>query len=385
MAAVVVGCSSSGALPEAGNEADNTSGKVHARVVSAVADVPSQPPAAGAYRVTMIDVGSGLSMLVQGHDFNALFDGGSGDDSRGITMSGNKSRLLSYLFAALGPSGPPECTPEGDTWPTRSGAEKTIDHLFLSHPHDDHVAMLDAVLHCYKVKNVWEPGFGYDNINYGAFLTEVSTEAGVHYHTYVDVPADRSQRVNGTKITIPRSSTWTTFGENDVQALGAGARFKVLHADATPHAQDANLNSLVLRVELGKTSLLLAGDEMAGARAAPESSPGATQAEGLLLTKHAKDIDVDILQVPHHGSSTSSRLEFLKAVSPQWALLSAGPLPYAGQVLPDKPVVDALTSLVPNLLRTDSHDHGTCATKDRIGVEDSAPGGCDNHVLDILP
>jgi hypothetical protein len=42
-------------------------------------------------------VGTGLSILVQGHDFNLLFDGGSGDDSRGISSTENNSRLLAYF------------------------------------------------------------------------------------------------------------------------------------------------------------------------------------------------------------------------------------------------------------------------------------------------
>ena len=43
------------------------------------------------------------------------------------------------------------------------------------------------------------------------------------------------------------------------------------------------------------------------------------------LTRHSGErIDVDVLQVPHHGSRSSSTEPFLKAVSPQWALLSRG-------------------------------------------------------------
>lgn len=75
------------------------------RTARTVEDVDSAPPAAGSYRVHLIDVGTGLAILVQGHDFNLLVDGGSGDDSRGISATENSSRLLAYLWDAIGPSG----------------------------------------------------------------------------------------------------------------------------------------------------------------------------------------------------------------------------------------------------------------------------------------
>jgi competence protein ComEC len=95
---------------------------------------------------------------------------------------------------------------------------------------------------------------------------------------------------------------------------------------------------------------------------------------------------VDILQVGHHGSETSSRLEFLNAVSPQWALIGAGPKKYSGHVLPDDSVVSALVDVVGDasrILRTDENDAAGCSVADRIGDDDHRPGGCDNYILDF--
>jgi competence protein ComEC len=52
----------------------------------------------------------------------------------------------------------------------------------------------------------------------------------------------------------------------------------------------------------------------------------------------AREIDVDILQVAHHGSMTSSHPDFIAAVSPTWALIGAGPYEYGGHRLPDATV-----------------------------------------------
>lgn len=97
-------------------------------------------------------------------------------------------------------------------------------------------------------------------------------------------------------------------------------------------------------------------------------------------------LDVDILQVAHHGSMTSSRTAFLEAVSPQVALIGAGPTRYSGVTLPDAEVIEALEDVGARIYRTDTHDDGTqCSiegVEDRVGRE-SGPGGCDNYVFEV--
>ena len=136
--------------------------------------------------------------------------------------------------------------------------------------------------------------------------------------------------------------------------------------------------------------MLLTGDAEAGARAEPTCHAG--DIEGMLLAEHASELAVDVLQVGHHGSETSSRNDFVSAVFPpaknavRYALISAGPHPYSGVVLPDAAVVSEYAGLGPRgvtLLRTDAHDAAGCPTKDRVGVDDDSPAGCDNFVLDL--
>ena len=183
--------------------------------------------------------------------------------------------------------------------------------------------------------------------------------------------------------------------------LGQSASMKVIHVDPTAPLADANNSSVVLRLTLGGRALLLMGDAQGGARAAPDSSVNSAEKE--ILARHANELDADIFQIGHHGSSTSSRKEFLAAVfpsrtasasRPRFSLLSAGPTPYAGQVLPDQSIVDEVTGFVPgmNLLKTNTHDRvggpgnpDRCPTKDRVGVDDDAPGGCDNAILELSP
>jgi beta-lactamase superfamily II metal-dependent hydrolase len=73
----------------------------------------------------MIDVGTGLAVLVRGADFALLYDAGTNDREE------KPLRVLAYLRAALGASGDDLCVEQGP--PT--GTRVTIDHVVLSHPH----------------------------------------------------------------------------------------------------------------------------------------------------------------------------------------------------------------------------------------------------------
>jgi competence protein ComEC len=155
----------------------------------------------------------------------------------------------------------------------------------------------------------------------------------------------------------------------------------MLHAKGAWYS-DANQNSLVVSFKLGSKKLLITSDADSGDREDPSAPVGFI--EKFLLQVYKDELKSDILQVGHHGSKTSSRLEFLKAVNPSWALIPVGPALYTGVKLPDREVLDALTATKRSMkiLRTDTHD-GRCPAEDRVGFDDHTPGGCDNHILEI--
>lgn len=332
-------------------------------------DVPAAPPPPGTWRVHLIDVGTGLSVLVQGADFSLLFDAGSNDPVE------KPLRALAYLGAALGPSGDGLCVAKDAPRPAR---QRAIDHVVLSHPHQDHGSALDLVLHCYDVAHVWDAGAINHAVFYRDFVEAVAREAGATYHTAADVPDDRTVTIKGFDVTLPAEVAWQPFSEGDVVTLGADARFTILHAEGKTH-RDHNASSIVLLVELGGARLLLTGDAESGPRADPSAPLGDVEAH--LVDHFAEAIDADILQVGHHGSKTSSRRAFLDAVSPTLALVSAGPKAYRGTRLPDAEVIDALVAAGATVLRTDTHD-AACPATARLGPA-TGPGGCDAHIVTI--
>ncbi len=374
MLAVVAACRGSGrsTLPPPTHEPPppppGPAPTITGKKIASPDDVPSEPPAVGTYRVHMIDVGTGLAILLQGHDFNLLYDAGTNDPGE------KPLRVVAYLARALGPSGDDTCVEKGEPAPTQ---RVRLDHVVLSHPHLDHGSALDLVVHCYDVQNVWDSGRVNDAAFYRDFLTAVGKSQTVLYHTAADVPPDRVVGVKGAEVKIAR---WERFSEDDTVRLGEAATFTILHAEAKK-LRDPNQNSVVIAVDLGGTRVLLVGDAESGDRKDPDQPTG--DVEQFLLDHHATKVRADILQVGHHGSKTSSRRAFLSAVKPRMALVSSGPKMYGKVTLPDPEVIGELKRVGAEILRTDERD-ASCPVERRIGG-DTGPGGCDSYVITIEP
>lgn len=337
------------------------------------APVVEPVPVAGrpsSWRLHLLDVGTGLAVLVRGDDFSLLYDGGSNDDR----ALGPDNRLLAYLHRLLGRSGGAHCRPDGGEAP-----ERRLNHLVLSHPHRDHVSLLPDVVGCFAVANAWEPGAKSNGQAYRAFLNALSRERGLVYHTARPPPQNHRLRTRDDEFEM---RSWRRVRELEVIPLGRSARATVLSARHEVH--DLNDASLVLRLDLGRASVLLTGDATGGDRADPNEEPARGSVEHHLLARHRERIDVDILQVAHHGSRTSSRTRFLDAVSPSWALLSSGPMRYGEVTLPDPDVVDELDRRGITVLRTDADDEACQTRADKTGAAaDGRPGGCSDFTLRI--
>ena len=96
--------------------------------------------------------------------------------------------------------------------------------------------------------------------------------------------------------------------------LGSSTHVKILAPELpliTGTLSDINNNSVVLRVEFGRTAILMTGDAQ-------------SEAEARLLSHGGADLRADILKVGHHGSAYSSTPEFLAAVHPKIAIISCG-------------------------------------------------------------
>jgi competence protein ComEC len=100
-----------------------------------------------------------------------------------------------------------------------------------------------------------------------------------------------------------------------------GVHFRVLNPDAARQAPSDNDRSCVLLIEGAGGRMLLTGD------IASDIEPRVAAALGSGLPP--------VLQMPHHGSNTSSSPEFIAAIKPELAMASAGWLNRFGHPRPE--------------------------------------------------
>jgi competence protein ComEC len=259
----------------------------------------------------------------------------------------------------------------------------TIDNLILSHPHRDHVELLADLFAAYDVHQVWDSGRVNDICGYRAFLTAVRDEPGVQYHNALqdfgtqDFPF-KAETCYGQDL--PKEAVHLKLSSRINETpipLGQNASMTILHADGAD-LPDINDNSLVVRLNLGNTRVLLMGDAGAGGRADPSTTPAPTSIEGQLLACCTPDLAARVMVVGHHGSKTASRHAFLDAASASVFIVSAGPTKYGTVTLPDKEVIAELASRG-QVFRTDEDDPACAQNPAKIGPHaDGQPGGCDN-------
>jgi competence protein ComEC len=156
---------------------------------------------------------------------------------------------------------------------------ESVDGLFLSHPHSDHVDGLSELL--------------VNGLSIGTiYVPENATAHGVE-GDYEALLAQAQAR--GTEI--------VTLSAGDTLLLN-GCPATVIAPESEATGGDANSRSLVLLIEIADNSLLLCGD-----------------ADG---TAEPLGIDCDVLQVAHHGSGASAQEKFLQSSTPDIALISVG-------------------------------------------------------------
>jgi len=205
-------------------------------------------------RVHFIDLGQADSVLIQqGNEF-MLIDGGNNEDSE---------LLVSYL---------------------KEQGVNHIKYLIATHPHEDHIGGLDAVINAFNIEKLIMPNITHNTRTFEDLLLAV-------------------QKKN-LKITAPKVGDSYELGEGNWTIL----------APYPKEYEDLNNYSVVISYAYGSHTFLFTGD-------------AEKEAEFDMLKENVANPEIfkaDVLKVGHHGSSSSTSLEFLDAVSPSFAVISVG-------------------------------------------------------------
>lgn len=194
--------------------------------------------------------------------------------------------------------------------------DRTIDLIILTHPERDHIAGLLEVLQRYRVENILWTGVVRDTAEYREWQKLIEEEGA---NVFI---AQAGLRISGGR---------TSGGRYDLAILYP---FENLEGQ---ESKDSNNTSVVAKLACGGKSFLFTGD-------APKA------VEKNLINK-GTELDADVLKVGHHGSKNSSAEEFIKAVSPEIAVISAGKDNSYGH--PHQETLAVLEKYDINIIRTD--------------------------------
>ena len=157
--------------------------------------------------IHVLDVGQGLSVLIESNGHYMLYDGGDSDKS---------SYVVSYLQQEGVPS---------------------LDYVVASHYDSDHLNGVVGALNAFPVSNVWGPNYTTDTRVFESFNSVVSQKG-----------LSRVQPAIGSQIQL---------GDATIQVL----------APSGTDYSDVNNYSIAVRVQDGNTSFLITGDAEAESEA----------------------------------------------------------------------------------------------------------------------
>ncbi|MGH9391346.1 MAG: ComEC/Rec2 family competence protein, partial [Vicinamibacteria bacterium] len=160
---------------------------------------------------------------------------------------------------------------------------RRLDYLIATHPDRDHIGGLFALLARIKVAELWIPDAVFESPLLAPLI-------------------ERAKR-NGARIRL--------LARGDPVGDVGAVRLEILHPPREGIVE-ASVNdlSLVIHLSYGAHSILFCGDIEKRAE--------------ISLIEAGLPLRSTVLKIAHHGSRTSSTAEFLSAVSPSIALVSAG-------------------------------------------------------------
>ncbi|MBE6063292.1 MAG: MBL fold metallo-hydrolase [Clostridium butyricum] len=184
-----------------------------------------------------------------------------------------------------------------------------FDYVIATHPHEDHIGNMSTLIDSFNITNFYAPKVSDNSKTFEEMIY--------------------SLKKKNLKITPIKRGT-------DNIDLGNNTNVYVFSPINTSY-DNLNNYSAVLKIQYGNTSFLFTGD-------------AEKEVEQDILN-HNDNITADVIKIGHHGSSTSTTPNFLKAVNPSASIISVGKNNVYNH--PDKKTLNLLVKNKIPIYRTD--------------------------------
>ncbi|HBF1537371.1 TPA: ComEC/Rec2 family competence protein [Clostridioides difficile] len=184
---------------------------------------------------------------------------------------------------------------------------KTIDIIIATHPDSDHIGSLDNIIKKFNVNSIYMPEQSTDSEAYQNLINSCTDKNLSIQHLY----------------------------KNDVLNIDNNINIYVLSPSYIQ--EESNLNSIVFKLTFNDNSFLFMGD--------------AEEENEKEILHSFKLNNINFIKIGHHGSNSSSSLEFIKKISPDIAAISCGYKNQYGH--PHREVINNLKQNHVSIYRTD--------------------------------
>jgi beta-lactamase superfamily II metal-dependent hydrolase len=188
----------------------------------------------------------------------------------------------------------------------------TLDAFVLTHPDADHIGGGADVMKACSVLSIYQSGYSTGTKTFAAFEAAVKLEGCPSYNDTQLNPGDRLLSINST----------VTF---EIMAINA-------------QSGDANDASVVIKMTDGTVDFMFEGD-------------ASSSVESQMDNAYGDAMDIEILKIGHHGSSSATSASFLSATTPAVAVIEVGTGNIYGH--PTNQTLDRLRAAGSQVYRTD--------------------------------
>ncbi len=153
-----------------------------------------------------------------------------------------------------------------------------IDYVIGTHPHTDHIGGLKDIINTFEIGKIYMPKVVSTTKTYESLLMAIK---------------DKNLKINTAK-------SGTSIIDTDA------LKINILAPNNSTYTE-LNNYSVVTKITYGTTKFLFMGD-----------------AEKLSENEIKENVTADVIKIGHHGSNTSSSIDFIKKVNAKYGIISVG-------------------------------------------------------------